>query len=99
MVKEIKVGKILTKIWPVRTVVNRDVRLQIVGVRKKRVLKAQKMEKERKAQAKAQAMARREKEKERRRNTHRPSMRPVRKKMPSMKRVMNPKMKRLALSK
>ena len=103
MVKEIKVGKIMTKIWPVRTVVNRDVRLQIVGVRRKTVLKAQKVERERKAQAKAQTkaqlMARKEKEKESRRNMHRPSMRPERKKMPSMKRVMNPKMKRLTLLK
>ena len=63
------------------------------------VLNAQKMEKVRQAQAKAQAMARKEKEKESRRNMHRPLMRPERKKMPSMKRVMNPKMKRLALSK
>ena len=93
----------MTKIWPVRTVVNRDVRLQIVGVRRKTVLKAQKVERERKAQAKAQTkaqlMARKEKEKESRRNMHRPSMKPERKKMPSMKRVMNPKMKRLTLLK
>ena len=78
-----------------QTAVNRDMRLQNVGVRRKTVQKAQKMEKETKvqakaqvkaqakaqvkAQAKAQAMARHEKEKESRRGTHRPLMRPEKK--------------------
>ena len=93
-----KGGKSNDKDMTCYNIVKRDTKLRIVGVRKRMDLKAQKMEKGRKAQAKAQAMARKEKERESIRNMHRPLMRPQEKKMPSMKRVMNPRMRKLAHS-